>query len=277
MPLRLTPGLLLVALALAPLSSGATPARTPDQQLVSQLETATAASRAALRSLARPSARSNAKATEDLQRALTALDVARKVAPRAVGALKEASMRAALQQAYALTRQARSDIAKRRYDAARVRIKRVVLLKTVALTGFGAPLLREFTSFAVNRNFRNAPSYTDYSGLTATAAEEVVEIVIGLADRATATAGLASASTRTSAGLPITQMTAYQIQDPIGAYSTNWCTLDAGLISCVLSPTLRPRHKFTLAFTPKLERGTEILVKFRSASGKRSYAVFETR
>ena len=51
----------------------------------------------------------------------------------------------------------------------------------------------------------------------------------------------------------------------------------SGLISCVLRPTLRPRHKFTVAFTPKLERGTEILVKFLSASGKRSYAVFETR
>jgi hypothetical protein len=34
---------------------------------------------------------------------------------------------------------------------------------------------------------------------------------------------------------------------------------------------------FTIAFGPKLEKGTRLLVKFRSASGDRSYAVLATR
>jgi hypothetical protein len=273
--LRLTLGVLLVVVVLAP-SAGAQ-ALTPDQQLVSRLETATAASRAALRSLARPSEGRVAKATEGLQEALEAIDVARKVAPRAVGALESVSMRTALQQIPALTRQARADIANGRYDAARAKIKRALLLKAAALRSFGAPLVREFSSFAVNRNFRNVPAFREYSGLTATAGEEVVEIVIGAATRATATAGEAGAGVQETRPLPITRLTAYQIQDPIGAYTTNWCTLDAGLVSCLLRPTLRPQHKFTIAFTPKLERGTQVLVKFWTASGKRSYSVFTSR
>jgi hypothetical protein len=72
-------------------------------------------------------------------------------------------------------------------------------------------------------------------------------------------------------------MTAYQIQDPIGRYTTNWCTLDAGLIICPLRPTLTRDHLFTVAFTPKLPRGTEVLVKFRAASGRTSYSVYTVR
>jgi hypothetical protein len=72
-------------------------------------------------------------------------------------------------------------------------------------------------------------------------------------------------------------MTAYQIQDPIGRYTTNWCTLDEGLITCPLRPTLTRDHLFTLAFTPKLPRGTEVLVKFRAASGRTSYSVYTVR
>lgn len=278
MPLRLTLGVLLVAVVLAPSSAGAPgQALTPDQQLVSQLEAATTASRAALRSLARPSEARAAQAAEDLLQALTAVDAARKVAPRAVGALASPSMRAALQQTRALTQQARADIGRGRYDSARAKIKRALALKAAALRDFGSPLVREFPSFAVNRNFRNVPAFREFSGLTATAGEEVVEIVIGAATRATATTWTPRAGLRVSQTLPITQLTAYQIQDPIGAYTTNWCTLDAGLISCLLRPTLRPQHKFTIAFAPKLERGTQILVQFRTASGKRSYSVFTSR
>jgi hypothetical protein len=269
---------LLAAVVFAPSSTGApAQALTPDQQLVAQLETATAASRAALRALARPSAAKTAKAADDLLQALAALDAAQKVAPRAVGALEDPSMRAALRQTPALTRQARTDIARGRYGAARAKIKRALALKTVALKWFGAPLVREFSSFAVNRNFRNVPAFRDYSGVTATAAVEVVEIIIGAASRATATVGDAPAAIRDSPVLPIERLTAYQIQDPIGAYTTNWCSLDGGLISCTLRPTLRPQHKFTLAFAPKLARGTKILVRFRAASGRSSYSVFTSR
>ena len=276
MALRLTPGVLLLALALAPLSAGA-PRLTPDQQLVSQLEAATASYTASLRALARPTEERTARAADELTAAVVSLDAARKVAPRAVGALETPSMRAALQQTRALTKQALADVENERYAAARTKIKRALALKTVALRDFGVPLTRDFSSFAVDRNFRNVPAFRNYSGLTATAAEEVVEIVIGAANRATAAAGDAPAVIRDSQELPITRLTAYQIQDPIGAYTTNWCSLDVGLISCRLKPTLRPQHKFTIAFAPKLDRGTKILVKFRSASGRQSYVVFATR
>jgi len=37
------------------------------------------------------------------------------------------------------------------------------------------------------------------------------------------------------------------------------------------------RSHFTIAFGPKLPKGTKLLVKFRSATGDRSYAVTATR
>lgn len=278
MALRATP-LLLVAVAalLVPLSSAAQPRVTADQLLVRELETAAGTARSALRSLARPTHRREAKAAAELRRTVAAVEAARKVAPRAVGALEARSMRTALQQSRVLATQAATDIARGRYAAARTKIRKALKLKTIALREFGTPLAKDFPSFAVNRNFRNVPAYRNYSGVTATAGEEVVEIIIGAANRETAKAGEPSETVGGSAGLPITELSAYQIQDPIGAYTTNRCSLDAGLITCPLRPTLRPRHSFTLAFAPKLERGTQILLKFRAASGRRSHALFTIR
>ncbi|MFO7573369.1 MAG: hypothetical protein R6W48_12335 [Gaiellaceae bacterium] len=263
------------ATLLAPLSVAA-PTVTPDQRLAAELQAATRASQAALRSLTQPTAPRSARAAEELRRALAAIDAARVVAPRAVGAFENRSMRAALQQGRALTRAAAYDVAKGRYGPARSKIGQANALRTTALRDFGRPLRKEFAATAVNRDFRNVPAFREHSGVTATASEEVVEIVIGRATRTTANAGEPT-SGAFAQGLPIAALTAYQIQDPIGAYTTNWCSLAAGLITCPLRPTLVQRHSFTLAFSPKLTRGTQILVKFRAASGRSSYSVYTVR
>lgn len=277
MALRTTLAVVVAVLAvLAPLSAAA-PTPTPDERLVSELTAASAAARAAQRSLASPSAARAARAADELRKALVSLDAARKVAPNAVGALENRSMRVALQRSRTLVRIAQTDVTKARYGPARSKLAQVVALNTVALREFGRPLQREFQAKAVHRTFPNVPLYREYSGVTASASEEVVHIVIGRATRATANAGEPVRGTPLSEGLPIQEMTAYQIQDPIGRYTTNWCTLDEGLITCPLRPTLTRDHLFTLAFTPKLPRGTEVLVKFRAASGRTSYSTYTVR
>jgi hypothetical protein len=276
MALRTAAAVLAAGALFAPLSAAA-PGLTPDERLVNELRLASRSAQVAQRTLRTASEQQAEKAVAELERALEAIDVARTVAPRAVGALELRSMRIALQRGRTLTRAARSDIAKGRYAAARSKLAEALALKAAALREFGAPLRREFAAKAVHRSFPTVPLYRDYSGVTASAAEEVVEIVIGPATRATANAGEPGHRAPASPGLPVTGMTAYQIQDPIGRYTSNWCTLDAGLITCPLAPTLTRDHLFTLAFTPKLPRGMQVLVKFRAASGRTSYSVYTAR
>jgi hypothetical protein len=277
MALRATLAVVVAAVAaLAPLSAAA-PAPTPDERLVSELLTASRSAQAAQRSLASPSPQRAAGATKELRQALASIDAARKIAPRAVGALENRSMRVALQQGRTLTRVAQADVSKGRFGPARSKLTQVIALKAAALREFGRPLRREFTAKAVNRSFPTVPLYREYSGVTASASEEVVEIVIGRATRATANAGEPGRGAPLSQGLPIAEMTAYQIQDPIGRYTSNWCTLADGLITCPLRPTLTRDHLFTVAFTPKLARGTEVLVKFRAASGRTTYSLYTVR
>lgn len=276
MALRVAIAVLVGGWALVPFSAAAS-VPTPDERLFNELRAATRSVQTAQRNLATPSQQRAAKAVAELERALAALDVARKVAPRAVGALENRSMRIALQRGRSLARSAEADIAHARYAAARSKLSEALALKAAALREFGTPLKREFQAKAVNRSFPNVPLYREYSGVTASAAEEVVEIVIGPATRATANAGEPGRRAPASSGLPVTEMTAYQIQDPIGRYTTNWCTLDAGLITCPLRPTLTRDHLFTLAFAPKLPSGMQVLVKFRAASGRTSYSVYTAR
>ena len=77
--------------------------------------------------------------------------------------------------------------------------------------------------------------------------------------------------------LPITQMSDAVISDPIGNFTSGWCELESGLITCRLRPAMPRDRIFTIAFGPKLPKGTKLLVKFRSPAGERSYAVFATR
>ena len=67
------------------------------------------------------------------------------------------------------------------------------------------------------------------------------------------------------------------ISDSIGRFYSGWCDLTAGVITCRMKPAMPIDRIFTIAFGPKLEPGTKLLVKFRSAAGERSYSVFATR
>lgn len=270
------PASLFVALVTA--AAPAAPAQTPDQQLIASLETARAGARVAARSLARPTPTSIATARSRLKAAGGALAAASRVAPRAVGALETPTVQRALTRGSALLAQAQTDIAAGRHTRASEKALAALDLVNAAIREFGAPLEREFSAFAVDRDFRNIRGFANYSGLTATASEEVTEVVVGAANRETANAGEPEGPGVVGGDeLPITVMSVYIIRDPIGRFTSNWCRLAQGLITCRLNPTLRPEHSYTIAFGPKLERGTKVLVKFKTRDGRRSFAVYTTR
>jgi hypothetical protein len=183
-----------------------------------------------------------------------------------------------LRTARTLARRARPDVEDGRYAAARAKIGGVLEFTATALSEFGVPLHKEFAAFAVNRDLRNVPGFTTYSGLLATVGARISEIVIGAADRTTANAGeQASGAAGASTPLPITRLSPYFLSDPLGRFTTGWCTLQAGLITCSFPEVMLADRRFTIAFAPKLPRGTKVLVKFRSDSGKRSYALVALR
>ena len=61
-------------------------------------------------------------------------------ATSAVGALETSSVRRAVRQGEGLARQARSDVVRGRYAAARVKLRRATALTSAALRDFGVPL-----------------------------------------------------------------------------------------------------------------------------------------
>jgi hypothetical protein len=266
-----TCGLLLVSL-----SSAATPL-TADQQLVAGLESTGSAAKSALQSLAKPSPDRAKLARADIAGALAGVTAATKAAPKAIGALDTPSVRSMLSQAGKLVRQARADVANGRYSGARARLHKTIALTKAALGDFGVPLEKEFASFVVNRNFAYLPQFANFAGLSATVGSEVTEVVIGAANRSTANAGEPGAVFDEATGLPITRMSVAVISDSIGRFYSGWCDLTAGVITCRMKPAMPIDRIFTIAFGPKLDAGTKLLVKFRSASGDRSYDVFATR
>lgn len=267
----------LIGLSLVPLTAAAT-SLTPDQQLVAGLRDATSANRAALQKLLKPSPTRATRASADVLRALAALDKATKASARAVGALETPSVRNGLRNAVSLDKRARADIGKGRYAAARTKLTRAMKLKATALEDFGVPLEKEFASYAVWQDMSEVPGFSNFSGLTATVGTGVTEIVIGAADRVTANAGEPLGySAIPSDQLAIRRISQFTMTDPNGAFLGGWCSLDEGLISCPLTQPMRSDQRFTIAFGPKLPRGTKVLVKFRATNGNRSYAIVSMR
>lgn len=267
--------MILVAVAVSALTSvqaSALTIRTADERLVASIETARAGGRAAAGSLVDPPA-----AAEHLRRAVVAMAAARTAAPHAVAALDTPSVRAALRHVGRLAHEARVALRADRLNAARAKVGRAVELSSRALEDFGAPLEKEFPSFAISRDFDYLPEFAAYSGVSATVGDRVTEIVIGPADRATANLGEPGASPAQSDGLPITQLSVAVFSDSIGRFSSGWCDLESGLITCRMKPAMPADRIFTIAFGPKLDRGTKLLVKFRAADGDRSYSVLKTR
>jgi hypothetical protein len=207
----------------------------------------------------------------------TGMRSAQKAAPGAVGALESPTMQAALRRGATLAREAREALLSDDNALARTKLRRLIALTSAALDDFGVPLEKEFSSFAVSRDFAYLPEFAGYSGLSATVGDEVTEIVIGPADRATANVGEAGAEADGSSGLPITEISVAVVSDSIGNFTSGWCDLESGLITCLLKPAMPADRIFTIAFGPKLSVGTKLLVKFRSTSGGRSFAVFKTR
>jgi hypothetical protein len=218
------------------------------------------------------------KARAEITRVLAAASAASTAAPRAVGALETTSVLTALGQAGKLVRAARADVAAARFSGARAKLRKTAALAHAALADFGVPLEKQFASYAVNRDFAYLPQFANFSGLSATVGTEVTEVVIGAANRSTANSGEPGGGVADeTAGLPITRMSVAVISDPIGRFNSGWCDLEAGVITCRMRPAMPVDRVFTIAFGPKLERGTKLLVKFRTAGGERSYAVFTTR
>ena len=253
------------------------PLQTPDQQLVVALTTVRNTARAAATSLAKPSKPRVATAKNEIRRSAAGVTIAGKAARSAVGALDIPSVRAALARAASLLQKARLDVAGERYGPARVKLSRAAGLADDALGDFGVPLAKEFAAFAVSRDFGYLPEFVNYSGLSARVGSEITEVVIGAANRSTANVGERGAVADEAVGLPITRMSVAVISDPIGRFSSGWCELDLGVISCRIRPAMPTDHVFTIAFGPKLPKGTRLLVKFRTATGERSYSVFTTR
>lgn len=262
-PLFVVPAALVAAISLP--ASAAAPSLTPDQQLVGGLEQARNAARATLRG------------KPELRGVISGMRSARKAAPHAVGTLESPAMQVALRDGVTLAVQARKARVSGNDASARPKLRRLIALTSAALGDFGVPLQKEFSAFAVSRDFAYLPEFENYSGLSATVGADVSEIVIGAADRQTANVGELGAAVTPSGKLPITRTSVAVISDPVGNFTSGWCELESGLITCRMQPAMPRDHIFTIAFGPKLPKGTKLLVKFRAAAGDRSYAVFTTR
>jgi hypothetical protein len=273
-----------MVMALAVQGAAAAPARTPDQQLVAGLKTARTASQKALSSISPVSPAGGKKAATELSRAVKGIDAARDAASRAVGALATRSVRTAVRQGTALARQARSDVVKRRYAAARVKLRRAKALTSAALRDFGVPLEKDFPAFLTTREHVHITGASIYdkdaaccTGLSALVGRNIAAVVIGAADRRTANAGEPGAASRMSRGLPIFNIGPAFLVEASGKYTTNHCSLKSGLITCRLYSPMPADRVFMIAVEPALPKGTKLLVKFRSRNGDRSYAVHTTR
>jgi hypothetical protein len=243
------PAALVAAISLP--ASAAAPSLTPDQQLVGGLERARYAARATLRG------------KPELRELIEGMRSARKAAPHAVGALEIPTVQAVVRQGEPL--------------AQRRKLRRLIALTSAALADFGVPLEKDFPAFAVSRDFAYLPEFENFSGLSATIGANVSEIVIGAADRQTANVGELGAAVAPLGKLPITRTSVAVISDPVGNFTSGWCELESGLITCAMRPAMPRDRIFTIAFGPRLPKGTKLLVKFRSPDGDRSYAVFATR
>jgi hypothetical protein len=257
------PAALVAAISLP--TSAAAPSLTPDQQVVAGLEEARSAARAAL------------KGKGELRGLVRAMRNARRAAPHAVGTRESPTMQVALREGATLAEQARQASLSGSNVAAGRKLRRLIAMTSAALEDFGVPLEKDFSSFAVSRDFTYLPEFENYSGLSATVGAGVTEVVIGAADRQTANVGELGRTATLSATLPITRTSVAVISDPIGNFTSGWCVLESGMITCRMRPAMPPDHVFSIAFGPKLQKGTKLLVKFRTAAGDRSYAVVTTR
>src|SRR6266508_2587701 len=260
--------ILLVLLAVTPLTSAAAPAPTPDQKLVAGLQGGIAASRSALSQLKPPGVTPERveRARRQLARAFDRLKEASKAVPTAVGALATPEVRNGLSIAVDATSSAAGALSNRLYDYARLRLIEALDAATGALDAFGVPLRKDFRSFAVFRDVSMIYGFEDYMSVNARVRAPVKKIVIGLADRATANAEEGRGS-RTEPSLAISKLTLYSIQEPSGSFTSGWCRIVTGVIRCNLDAAMRVEEIFAVSFGPRMPSGTKLLLKFWSTKG----------
>ena len=209
-----------------------------------------------------------AKARSEIRRAVGGTTAASKAARGAVGALEMPSVQATLERAGALVRNARSDIAAQRYGAARAKLTQAADLADDALGDFGVPLVKQFSAFAVNRDFGYLPEFVNYSGLSARVGSEITEVVVGAANRSTANAGERGAVADETIGLPITRMSVAVISDPIGRFSSGWCQLDLGVITCRIRPAMPIGPRLHDRLRPEAPQGDEAVGEVPHGDGR---------
>jgi hypothetical protein len=216
------------------------------------------------------------KAKAYLVQAQKHLRAAAGLAPLTVGATESEGVVTGLKTAAVETGQASASVKKGDYDGARVSIDEAIAATTAAQKSFGVPLAKEFSAFAVYRDFSNILGFEEFLGLTARVDAPIAKIVFGIAGRETANMGEPGGK-RGPVSLPITKLALYTLQEPSGAFSSDWCKLVKGIAVCDLDPTMDADEAFSVAFGPRVAKGTKILVKFWSTDGRRSHAIMTTR
>lgn len=271
----------LGALALAvAVAAGAAPSagRTPDQRFVAELAGASTVAKSAFRQLkgTPPTIDGVTRAQAELTQAQKHLRAATALAPQTVGGMQSESVLAGLKTATAATNQASTSVKRSDYDGARTSIEEAIVATTAAKSSFGVPLAKDFTAFAVYRDFSKILGFEEFQGLTARVGAPIAKIVFGLASRETANMSEPGGK-RAKPPLPITKLALYTIQEPSGSFTSNWCKLLNGIAVCELDPTMEAEEAFSVAFGPRVAKGTKFLVKFWSTDGRRSHAIMTTR
>lgn len=269
-----------VAMLIAVVPAGGAPsvAKTADQRFVTELASARTVSKSAAKQLrgTPPSIEGVSKAKAALAQALKHLRAASSLAPQTVGATQSEPVVTGLQDARVATSAASAGVKKGDYDGARIAIDDATAAMAVAQSSFGVPVAKDFSAFAVFRDFSNIQGFEDFLGLTAKVNMPIAKIVFGLAGRETANMGEPTGK-RGAPSIPITKLALYTLQEPSGAFSSNWCKLQSGIAVCDLDPTMAADEIFSVAFGPRVAKGTRYLVKFWSTDGKRSHAIMTTR
>lgn len=268
-----------MALSVAVVAGAApTAAATPDQLFVAELTSARAASKLAVRQLksTQPSPDGISKAKVSLALALKHLRAASGLLPQTVGGTQSESVVTGLKTATAETSAAGASVRKRDYESARLLINEAIAASSATQASFGVPLAKDFSAKSVYRDFSNILGFEEFQGLTARVGAPIAKVVFGLAGRETANMG-ESRGVRGTPAIPITKLALYTLQEPSGSFTSNWCKLRNGIAVCDLDPKMEADWVFSVAFGPRVARGTQFLVKFWSLDGKKSHAIMTTR
>jgi hypothetical protein len=258
--------------------AAATAPKTADQKFVDALKDARALAKKSFRQIkgSPPTFEGVKQAKANLTQTRKLIGRANGLAPQTVGATASEDVLDDLKAGSTAAREATASLSSGDYEGARRSINEAVAAIGAAQTSFGIPLAKEFNAFAVYRDFSRIEGFDDFLGFSAKVNAPIAKIVFGLAGRETANMAETGGRRRTPA-IAITKLALYTLQEPSGAFSSNWCKLTRGIAVCDLDPTMNADEIFSVAFGPRVAKGTKFLVKFWSTDGRRSHAIMTTR